>query len=118
MAAVEARMPTFSSAGLESELIGKPLALIEKWAIEETLKMTGGNREEAAKVLDIGARTLYRRLDQYKKESDGNQRFRLVPRRWDRVRGPLVDWFSSWKRHLIKMWFAGNPLLVDSRQRS
>ncbi len=71
VAAVEARMPSFSSGGLESELIGKPLALIEKWAIEETLKMTGGNREEAAKVLDIGARTLYRRLDQYKKEADG-----------------------------------------------
>jgi two-component system response regulator HydG len=43
---------------------------IERWAIEETLKMTAGNREEAAKLLEIGARTLYRKLDKYKHESD------------------------------------------------
>ena len=54
----------------QSDLVGQPLAVIEKWAIEETLKLTGDNREEAAKVLKIGARTLYRRLDQYKKEEE------------------------------------------------
>lgn len=54
----------------QSDLVGQPLAVIEKWAIEETLKLTGDNREEAAKVLQIGARTLYRRLDQYKKEEE------------------------------------------------
>jgi two-component system response regulator HydG len=47
------------------ELIGHPLDDIERWAIEETLKLTGGNREEAAKVLGIGARTLYRKLEKY-----------------------------------------------------
>lgn len=52
----------------DSALLGQPLAVIEKWAIEETLRLTGGNREETAKVLGIGARTLYRRLDQYKKD--------------------------------------------------
>ena len=52
----------------QPDLIGQPLSVIEKWAIEETLKLTGDNREEAAKVLGIGARTLYRRLDQYKKD--------------------------------------------------
>ena len=51
-------------------LLGQPLADIERWAILETLKLTGGNREEAAKILQIGARTLYRRLDQYKKDDD------------------------------------------------
>jgi len=56
------------AAVTQSVLIGQPLASIEKWAIEETLRLTGGNREEAAKVLGIGARTLYRRLDQYKKD--------------------------------------------------
>lgn len=50
-------------------LIGQPLTKIEQWAIEETLKMTNDNREEAAKVLKIGARTLYRRLDYYKDEA-------------------------------------------------
>ncbi len=37
---------------------------IERW--EETLKITAGNREEAAKILDISARTLYRKLDKYR----------------------------------------------------
>jgi two-component system response regulator HydG len=48
-----------------SGLIGKPFDLIERWAIEETLKLTGGNREEAARILGIGARTLYRKLKEY-----------------------------------------------------
>lgn len=53
-----------------SELVGQTMDAIEKWAIEETLKLTAGNREEAAKILDIGARTLYRKLDKYKHESE------------------------------------------------
>jgi two-component system response regulator HydG len=57
-----------NSSPAESALVGKSLDSIEKWAIGETLRLTGGNREEAAKVLGIGARTLYRRLDQYRKE--------------------------------------------------
>ncbi len=48
-----------------NNLIGRPFDLIERWAIEETLKLTGGNREEAAKILGIGARTLYRKLKEY-----------------------------------------------------
>ena len=63
----DAEEPTLPMTG-ESSLIGQPLSVIERWAIEETLKLTGDNREEAAKVLGIGARTLYRRLDQYKQE--------------------------------------------------
>jgi len=54
----------------DSNLIGQPLSVIERWAIEETLRLTNDNREEAAKILGIGARTLYRRLDHYKKEED------------------------------------------------
>ncbi len=50
------------------ELIGKTMDDIERWAITETLKITNGNREEAAKILDIGARTLYRKLDKYKND--------------------------------------------------
>jgi two-component system response regulator HydG len=46
-------------------LVGKPLSEIEWWAIQETLKLTNGNREEAARILGIGARTLYRKLDKY-----------------------------------------------------
>ena len=52
--------------GTQSHLIGQPMETIERWAIEETLKLTAGNREEAAKILAIGARTLYRKLDKYR----------------------------------------------------
>ena len=46
-------------------LVGQPMDAIEKWAIEQTLKLTNGNREETARILGIGARTLYRKLDKY-----------------------------------------------------
>ena len=46
-------------------LIGQPLSEIERWAVEQTLKLTGGNREESAKILEIGARTLYRKIKEY-----------------------------------------------------
>ncbi len=46
-------------------LIGQPLSEIERWAIEQTLQLTGGNREETARILGIGARTLYRKIKEY-----------------------------------------------------
>ncbi len=61
-----------TAAGVESagsvHLVGRTMDDIERWAIEETLKMTSGNREEAAKILAIGARTLYRKLEKYQGE--------------------------------------------------
>jgi two-component system, NtrC family, response regulator HydG len=48
-----------------SQLIGQPLEDVEKYYIAETLKQTGGNREEAARLLGIGERTLYRKLKEY-----------------------------------------------------
>ena len=47
------------------ELVGKPLTDIEGLFIGETLKVTDGNREEAAKMLGIGERTLYRKIKEY-----------------------------------------------------
>ncbi|MDR3639448.1 MAG: sigma-54 dependent transcriptional regulator [Isosphaeraceae bacterium] len=46
-------------------LIGKSLEEIEKYYISETLKLTNGNREEAARLLGIGERTLYRKIKEY-----------------------------------------------------
>ena len=46
-------------------LVGQPMEVWERRAIEETLGLTNGNREEAARILGIGARTLYRKLDKY-----------------------------------------------------
>ena len=53
------------SSGLPTGLIGQPLQEIERWAIIQTLQLTGGNRDEAAKILEIGERTLYRKLKKY-----------------------------------------------------
>jgi two-component system, NtrC family, response regulator HydG len=47
------------------ELVGKSLADLEVLFIGETLKATGGNREEAAEMLGIGERTLYRKIKEY-----------------------------------------------------
>ena len=47
------------------ELVGQPLEDIERLFIAETLKATGGNREEAASMLGIGERTLYRKIKEY-----------------------------------------------------
>ncbi len=46
-------------------LAGASLEQLEKRAIRETLRLTGGNREQAAKLLGIGERTLYRKLKEY-----------------------------------------------------
>ncbi|MGI9429834.1 MAG: sigma-54-dependent transcriptional regulator [Bythopirellula sp.] len=48
------------------ELVGKPLSEIEGMFIAETLEFTNGNREEAAGMLGIGERTLYRKIKEYK----------------------------------------------------
>ncbi len=61
---VSAAAPGDKSAAIDS-LVGKPLEEIEKHFITETLKLTGGNREEAARMLGIGERTLYRKLKEY-----------------------------------------------------
>ena len=67
-AAASSAAPTAHIEGgpVDSHLIGQSMETIERWAIEETLKLTAGNREEAAKILEIGARTLYRKLDKYR----------------------------------------------------
>jgi len=56
---------TATAADGPTGLVGQPLSEIERWAIEQTLKLTGGNREETSRILGIGARTLYRKLKDY-----------------------------------------------------
>ncbi|MFN0132668.1 MAG: sigma-54-dependent transcriptional regulator [Phycisphaerales bacterium] len=50
---------------ISGSLAGTSLEQIEKRAIRETLRLTAGNREQAAKLLGIGERTLYRKLKDY-----------------------------------------------------
>jgi two-component system response regulator HydG len=49
-----------------TSLVGKSLEEMERLFICETLRATGGNREEASRILGIGERTLYRKLKEYK----------------------------------------------------
>jgi two-component system response regulator HydG len=53
--------PSVSFAGL----VGRPLVDVERHFISETLNLVGGNREEAAKMLGIGERTLYRKIKEF-----------------------------------------------------
>lgn len=54
-----------SGGAQTGSLAGTSLEQLEKQAIRETLKLTGGNREQTAKLLGIGERTLYRKLKEY-----------------------------------------------------
>ena len=53
------------SSPTNGSLAGTPLEQLEKRAIRETLRLTGGNREQTARLLGIGERTLYRKLKEY-----------------------------------------------------
>ena len=57
---VTALVPHYSSS-----FAGMNLAELEKKAIEDTLASVSGNREQAAKILGIGERTLYRKIKEY-----------------------------------------------------
>jgi two-component system response regulator HydG len=53
-----------ASANMNS-LVGISIEQAEKELIRNTLKMVDGNREQAAKILGIGERTLYRKIKEY-----------------------------------------------------
>ncbi|MBL4886039.1 MAG: sigma-54-dependent Fis family transcriptional regulator [Planctomycetaceae bacterium] len=46
-------------------LVGHSLKEVEQYYIQQALEMTGGKREEAASILEIGERTLYRKIKEY-----------------------------------------------------
>jgi len=54
-----------SAAACLTQLVGKSLGDMERLFIAETLKVAGGNREEAAAMLGIGERTLYRKIKDF-----------------------------------------------------
>jgi two-component system response regulator HydG len=47
-------------------LVGRPLTEVERYYIAQALQLTNGNREEAARMLGIGERTLYRIIQDWK----------------------------------------------------
>jgi two-component system response regulator HydG len=52
------------------QLVGRPMEDVERYYMEKALELTKGNREEAAKMLGIGERTLYRKIQEWKKETE------------------------------------------------
>ncbi len=48
-----------------NNLVGISITQAEKELIRNTLKLVNGNREQAAKILGIGERTLYRKIKEY-----------------------------------------------------
>jgi len=61
-APVSATAPILASG---EEMVGLPLEEVEREHIRRTLEATGQNRTEAAKLLKIGERTLYRKIKEY-----------------------------------------------------
>src|SRR5262249_40862874 len=59
------QFPDYQPAG-PAGLVGRRLTEIEYYFIEQTLQLTEGNREEAARLLGIGERTLYRIMQDWK----------------------------------------------------
>jgi two-component system, NtrC family, response regulator HydG len=51
-------------------LIGRPLVDVERYYIHRALELTEGKREEAAQLLGIGERTLYRKIKEYGLKND------------------------------------------------
>ncbi|HZK82151.1 MAG TPA: sigma-54 dependent transcriptional regulator [Humisphaera sp.] len=51
--------------GAMNNLVGISIEQAERELIKNTLKLTEGNRERAAKILGIGERTLYRKINEY-----------------------------------------------------
>jgi two-component system response regulator HydG len=57
--------PASHAAGATNNLVGISIDQANKELIQNTLKMVDGNREEAAKILGISERTLYRKIREY-----------------------------------------------------
>ena len=63
--AIAVLVPRARLAAGADTLIGRPLEEVEKYYIQRALEVTNGKREEAANLLGIGERTLYRKIKEY-----------------------------------------------------
>jgi two-component system response regulator HydG len=53
--------------------LGTPLDLIERRVIEETLRYSRGDKNLASKILGISSRTIYRKMEEDKKDGEKSQ---------------------------------------------
>lgn len=63
---------TTSSSRTKPEVLGTTLADIERWAIEETIKLSNGSLPRAARILDVAPSTLYRKRETWLKNSQAS----------------------------------------------
>jgi two-component system response regulator HydG len=63
---IQAPAPAGGPAAGPGSLVGRPLAEVERYYTEQALALARGNREEAARTLGIGERTLYRNIQAWK----------------------------------------------------
>ncbi len=61
----EDERPASDGAAGADTLIGRTLEEVEKYYMQRALEITNGKREEAANLLGIGERTLYRKIKEY-----------------------------------------------------
>ena len=74
-------LPERRSRGGPDHLVGRPLSEVERYYMQKALDLTDGNREEAAKRLGIGERTLYRVMQDWKLQDKIKQA--LIEAGWD-----------------------------------
>ena len=55
-------------------LVGRPLTDVERFYVERALEKTKDNREEAALLLGISERTLYRKIQEWNKERNAQEK--------------------------------------------
>lgn len=90
------------SAGADG-LVARPLVEVERYFIERALERTNGNREEAASLLGIGERTLYRVIQEWKQQDRIRQA--LLDAEWDvAVAGKALNIKPTTLERKLKKW--------------
>ncbi len=72
--AIRAQVSDLASASHIEIAIPTPMEEVEQMMIEQTLLFTDGDKAKTARLLNIGRKTLYRKLEQYKKAQAVSQK--------------------------------------------
>jgi two-component system response regulator HydG len=72
--AIRAQFSDLASASHIEVAVPTPLEEVERMLIEQTLLFTDGDKAKTARLLGIGRKTLYRKLEQYKKAQAVSQK--------------------------------------------
>jgi two-component system response regulator HydG len=103
------QFPEHHPAG-PSNLVGRPLTEVERFYIEKALEMTSGNREEAARMLGIGERTLYRNIQDWKLQDKIRQALTDAGGSMEEAAKALGMKEPALQRKIKKWGLQGNPV--------